>query len=238
MAKTWEALGGGISILTDDYCRAGEDALLLASFARPGVQDIVCDLGTGGGILPLMWCRRQPPAHIDAVERETVFAQMANASVEHNGLQSRICVYQADWNALEGVLPRGRYTLVTCNPPYFAKGHGRESEHPLRRAARQEDGQDTLPALCKAAFRLLAESGRFCLCHRPERLTDVLCGLRDAGLVPRRLQWVQQTAAAAPWLFLCEAGKKGQSGALRVLPPLVTSSGGTHTAVYKRLYTE
>ncbi len=236
MAEKWEFLGGGVSILTNEHCRAGEDALLLARFAAPKTDDVVCDLGTGGGILPLVWCRRDPPAHIDAVEREEAFVQMARVSVRHNCLQTRIRVYLADWNTLEGVLPSRRYTLVTCNPPYFPKGSGRQSGQPLRRAARQEDGNQMLPELFEAAGRLLSQNGRFCLCHRPERLTDVLCGLRDQGLVPRRLQWVQQTGSAPPWLFLCEAGKTGKSGALRVLPPIVTSAGGTHTHVYKRLY--
>lgn len=71
----------------------------------------------------------------------------------------------------------------------------------------------------------------------------MLYKLRDAQFAPRRLQFVQQTADAAPWLFLCEAvpltGKAPDSRLpLRVLPPVLTSPAApTHTQVYKKLYT-
>ena len=68
MPETPLPLGGGITALVTAEHRFGSDAVLLADFAWPKRRDIVCDLGTGCGILPLLWCRRDPPAHIDAVE--------------------------------------------------------------------------------------------------------------------------------------------------------------------------
>ena len=90
-----------------------------------------------------------------------------------------------------------------------------------------------LDELCAAAARLMTDDGRFCLCHRPERLPAVLGALTHAGLVPTKLQFVQKQDNTAPWLFLCEAKRRGT---LRVLPSRITADKGTHTAVYKRLY--
>ena len=46
---------------TKDH-RFGEDALQLAAFAEAEACPLVCDLGTGNGILPLWWhTRPQPP---------------------------------------------------------------------------------------------------------------------------------------------------------------------------------
>ncbi|MBE6763989.1 MAG: methyltransferase [Ruminococcaceae bacterium] len=230
---TFESIGGTLAVAVDAHCRISEDGVLLARFAAPTATDTVCDLGTGNALLPLCWCRRDPPAHITAVEREAAFAALAQAAIDRFSLAPRITLICADWNEQEAMPQAGSMTLVTCNPPYFPFGASRPSPDPLRCAARQEDDPRMLDKLCAAATRLLTADGRFCLCHRPERLCDVLAAVREAGLVPRRLQFVQAHDGAAPWLFLLECARKGT---LRVLPPLITHKRGTHTAVYKRLY--
>lgn len=233
MDMTFEPIGGGLAVAVNDTCRVSEDGILLAHFAAPSPTDTVCDLGTGNGILPLTWCRRNPPSHITAVEREPAFAALAKAAIDRFELAARITLIEADWNDTAAMPEAASMTLVTCNPPYFPFGSSRPSPDALRRAARQEDAPDILPRLCHTAKRLLTADGRFCLCHRPSRLADVLAAVRDAGLTPRRLQFVHTRDGEAPWLFLLETAA---SGTLQVMPPLITQSRGTHTAVYKRLY--
>ncbi|MBR5134965.1 MAG: methyltransferase [Clostridia bacterium] len=230
---TFESIGGGLSVAVNDSCRVSQDGLLLADFAAPLSSDRACDLGTGNGILPLRWCRREPPVHITAVERERDPFALLCAGIEKHDLSARITPLCCDWND-EAAMPSAHsMTLVTCNPPYFPFAGSRPSPDPVRDAARREDSPDLLARLCASAARLLDDDGRFCLCHRPERLADVLASLREAGLTPVKLQFVQSQEATAPWLFLCEAKRRG---VLRVLPPLITARRGTHTAVYKRLY--
>lgn len=231
MTERLEPLGGGLSVFVTDACRVTEDAFHLAKFAAPAPTDTVCDLGTGSGILPLLWCRRNPPTHITAVEREAAFATLAQKAVDTFSLSVRITVVTADWN--NAPLDSGTFSLVTCNPPYFPFGAARQNPDPLVAAARHEDSDTALPDLCRTAARLLTGNGRFCLCHRPAHLPRVLAALEKAGLVPRRLQFVQATDKADAWLFLLEAGHQGE---LRVLPPLVRQQTGHHTDVYKRLY--
>lgn len=230
---TFEAVGGGIVVAVNEHCRVSEDGVLLARFAAPAPTDRVCDLGSGNGILPLYWCRRHPPAHITAVEREPAFAALAEAAITRCALEERITLLCTDWNDAAAMPAAGSMDVVTCNPPYFPFGASRPSPDPLRRAARQEESPALLDSLCAAAERLLNGNGRFCLCHRPERLADVLAALTKAGLSPARLQFVQAHEGAAPWLFLIEATRRGT---LRVSAPLITHQQGTHTAVYKKLY--
>lgn len=233
MGITFEGIGGSLAVAVDEHCRISEDSILLARFAAPTATDTACDLGTGNGIIPLYWCRREPPAHITAVEREPAFAALAEAAITRFALSERITLLKADWNN-ESTMPHaGSMTLVTCNPPYFPFSASRPSPDALRRAARQEDDPAMLERLCGAAKRLLTADGRFCLCHRPERLADVLAAVREAGLVPCRLQFIHAREGTAPWLFLLETAK---SGTLRVAAPIVQHKSGTHTAVYKRLY--
>lgn len=227
---TWEPLGNGIAVATDEHCRFTADALLLARFAAAAPSDTACDLGSGSGVIPLMWCRHDSPQHILAVEREPYFFRLLQKSVEKNGLSGRITAVCADWETLQ---PTGDKTLITCNPPYFPCNGVRPPKDPLRRAVRQEDHPAMLQALCAAAAGLLAANGRFCLCHRPERLTEVLAALTAAGLAARRLQAVQSTKAAAARLVLIEAGK---NGSLRLLPAHIEHPTATHTAVYAKRY--
>ena len=62
--------------------------------------------------------------------------------------------------------------------------------------------------------------GNFSVCHRPERLPDVLEAFRAHSIESKRLRFVQKDAGASPWLFLLE-GRKGGKPFLNVLPPLL-----------------
>ena len=72
--------------------------------------------------------------------------------------------------------------------------------------------QQTLEELCAAAGRLTKNGGRFALCHRPERLTDVLCALRAHNLEPKRLRLVSHRPGYPPSLLLVEAVRQGRPG--------------------------
>lgn len=230
---TFEPIGGGLSVAVDERMRVQEDALLLARFAAPTAEDCACDLGTGNGIIPLLWCRRQPPQMLVAIEREPHFCHMARAALEKHSLSDRVTLLETNWNDETAMPPVGSMTLVTCNPPFFAFGEGRPSPDPLRDAMRHEDSPAMLSELCRAAARLLSDSGRFCLCHRPARLHAVLQALHGAVLTPTRLQLVQSQEGVPPHLMLLEAKR---TGILDVRPTLITADKGQGTEVYRRLY--
>ncbi|MCI8554746.1 MAG: methyltransferase [Clostridiales bacterium] len=221
--ERWEPFGTAAGVYTTTESPVGTDALLLAAFSAPGLGERVCDLGTGCGVLPLYWNRERTlpsaQAEVDAVELEAEAARRCARAVERCGLSDRIRTLRADLRSLNGVLPAASYDRVTANPPYFRAvppgGRGRPASA-ARRMARFEAGAGeagcTLAGMAEAAARLLKHGGRFFLCHRPERLTDVLSVLRRQGLEPKRLQLVADTAERAPWLLLCEARKGGRPG--------------------------
>lgn len=227
MAMRTEALGNGRFVYTTADHSFGADALLLADFAAPRPGERVCDLGTGCGILPLAWCAALSadawPARIDALELQPAAAQLAQQAVRDNGLEAYIAVTCGDLRTWRRHYPPGGHDLVCVNPPYFASGSGKASATPARRTARQEGAGCTLTDVAAAAAGLLRHGGRLCLCHRPERLCDLLLILRAQGLEPKRLQTVHTRADAPPWLVLCEARRGGRPG-LVWLSPRVTSS--------------
>lgn len=219
MTSHIEDLGGRRVTVTDAYT-FGTDALLLADFAEAKPHERVCDLGTGCGILPLLLNRVDPAPMIDAVEIQPEAVTLARYNVEANGLSDRITVYEQDWRSLS--LPVGAYDRVLCNPPYFAENSGKSSPDLARRIARCEQG-DTLRDVATAAARLLRNGGHFILCHRPERLADVISVLRATKLEPKRLQLVHTRESLSPFLLLCDA-VLGAKPSLRVLPPLILES--------------
>lgn len=229
---------GGVYV-TPQYS-FGSDAMLLAHFANPRGQKTICELGTGCGIISLLWCggapwMRRRPLEITAVEIQKPAAMLAARSVARNGLQEKIRVVNADWRRLDGVLDAGSFERVVCNPPYFPAQSGGVSEDDARRIARHEDGANALDDLCGAAARLLQNGGTFSLCHRPERMCDLLAALRRAGLEPKRIQLVQQEDESTPWLLLCEAKKGGKAG-LQILPTMILRRGNAFTDAYYRVY--
>ena len=180
----------------------GGDALALGEFATVRPRWRVCDLGTGSGALLLMLARRAPDLQLAGVERDPLAARTARDNLAANGLPGELVL--GDWR--EAPLPAGVFDLVVSNPPYFPPGSGRGND-----PARMEL-HGGLEELCAAAGRLLKNGGRFALCHRPERLCDVLCTLRAHGLEPKRLKLVAHSPAHSPALLLVEAVKGGRPG--------------------------
>ena len=226
----FETLGGNMQIEVSDDCRFGEDALLLAEFTNVRSSDKICDLGTGCGILPLLWCRDHPGLFVQALEIQPEAAAMARFSVNRCGLSDSIAIHTADLRNWREVIPPGSQDIVTMNPPYFPAGTGNVSKSKAARIARHEGIGCTLGDAADAAYGLLRSGGRFCLCHRPERLCDVVIVLRNAGLEPKRMQLVQIRCDTPPWLLLCEA-RKGAKPGLTVLPPLIQKNTDSNQSV-------
>lgn len=219
MKKRKEYLGRGISAFVSPSHGFGTDAMLLAYFSAPRSRDVCCDLGTGCGIIPLLWCREPFPAKITAVEIQKEACDLARQSIALAGLEDRLQLVQGDLRRLQGVLPAAGYSLVTMNPPYKPLATGIESRSEAEKIARHEV-MCTLRDAAEAAARLLRFGGRFVMCHRPERVFDVLTAYRAAGMEPKRLRFVSDRAELPPFLFLIE-GKKGAKPGLHVLPQLI-----------------
>ena len=131
----------------------------------------------------------------------------------------------------------GKFTLVTMNPPYKKLTGGLISPENGRAIARHEI-KCNLDDIVKAAARLLKPSGRLCMCHRPERLADLICAMREYGVEPKRLRTVSNRTDSAPSLVLCE-GRKGGATGMTVEPSLIIETdSGEYTAQMKEIYAE
>ena len=231
----WESLSpGGLRFVCDDALfRPGTDSFLLGSFPRlrPGLR--VCDLGCGTGLLSLLLLQRQRALAVTGVEILPRAADLARRAAAENGLEDRMTVVQGDLR--EPLLPAGSFDLAVCNPPYYPAGSGARPPEEARRTARSEDAC-SLPELCRAAARLVRWGGAFCLVHKPERLADLCCALRAAGLEPKRLRPVCRRPGDAPSLLLMEARRGGRPGLAIQAPLALETPEGAPTAELDAIY--
>lgn len=218
---SYELINGKLKICTSNEHKFGTDAFLLSDFAQVKRKDRCVDLGTGCGIIPLLWFREMEDAPQVAygVDIQPQAIQQMKLTVEACNLQERLIPVEGDLKDLSPQLPADSFTLVTCNPPYKATNTGILNEADAHTIARHEI-LCNINDVCRAAARLLKFGGRLCICQRPERLLDTLEAMRNNKIEPKRLRFVQKKGDTAPWLFLVE-GKKGSAPYMKVEAPFL-----------------
>lgn len=233
MEYKFEKLTDKITVCASSDHRFGTDAFLLADFSGYRQKDMVCDLGTGCGIIPLIMQKKLPPGVTYAVDIQKGAIEQLRLGLERSET-SGIVPICADLRELWDNAPLGRLDLVTCNPPYKAANAGFESSTDAQRIARHEI-MCSIGDVCRAAERLLKFGGRLCLCNRPERLSDVIFAMKSHNIEPKRLRFVSKTPDEAPWLFLIE-GKKGSKPFMKVEKQLYIRSGEGFSEELKTIY--
>ena len=229
-----EYLGSGVTAFVSESHGFGTDAVLLADFAAPSKRAVCCDLGSGCGIIPLLWCKKET-GKITAVEIQPLGAQQIKAAIEYNSLSERLTAVNADLKELKGVVPFGCFDVVTMNPPYKASGAGIESRSGSDKIARHET-MCRLSDIFEAARKLLNFGGRLCMRIRPERLAELICEMHAAGIEPKRMKLVSKCPGKAPWLVLDE-GRRGGKVGMTVEPELfVHGADGGYSDEMKRIY--
>lgn len=211
---TYERLSNELNIAVSSDHTFGTDAILLSNFAKPKSKDEAIDMGTGCGIIPMLWLREEMPKTVHCLDiQENAFEQVKD-TIAKNNLEQRLIPHLCDLREIKKEFAAASFTLVTMNPPYKPLNTGFQSLSQSAKIARHEVCCNIEDAV-KAASYLLKFGGRFCMCHRPERLVDAICLMRQYKLEPKRLQFVVNKKGEEPFLFLIE-GKKNAKPFLRV----------------------
>ncbi len=230
-----EILSKDLKIYVSDAHIFTSDAIVLASFCAPRHKDKCCDLGTGNGIIPLLWHRDFQPKEIVGVELSESAINLLNKTLELNKIEGSITPIHCDLRKIKGVLPNEYYDIVSINPPYKKLGTGIVNEGEDYKNARHEF-TCTLEDASKAAAYLLKFGGRFCICQRPERLPDIFAAMRKFKIEPKSMREVIQRIGKEPSLVLVE-GKKGSAPGFRIKEPLILEDeNGEYTEEAKKLF--
>ncbi|MCL2461224.1 MAG: tRNA1(Val) (adenine(37)-N6)-methyltransferase [Defluviitaleaceae bacterium] len=217
----------GLKIIQDPgaFC-FGTDAVLLANFAKVKRGETVLDLCTGCGVVPVLLCGKTAAKHITGLEIQESCAGMAARSVAMNGLGERIEIVAGDVKDARRLFGSQSCDVVTVNPPYIESAAGVLNACDPKTIARHEI-LCTLEDVISASARALKMSKRFYMVHRPERLADIMCLMRQYGLEPKKLQFACARAGLAPSLVLVE-GRKGGKPGLKALPEIVMEELGLY----------
>ena len=211
------------------------DALLLAYFARPQGEDRIIDLGTGCGIIPLIFAFRRQTERSVGVEIQPSLADLARRNAALNRVCGRVKIWEKDFTRLGNRRWKEKFDRVISNPPYRKLGTGRLNPREEKALARHEI-RSTLEDVLRAARYLLKEGGRLAMIYPAFRFADLIREAVRFRLEPKRLQFVHSRAGEEACLVLLEALKGGRSQ-IRVLPPLfLFDPAGRYTSEAEKLF--
>ncbi len=195
------------------------DTVLLARFAYVPIQKgKIIDLCTGNGVIPLLLSRRSK-AEITGVEIQERIFDMAKRNMEYNELSTQLSVIHGDIKDMPDQLGRGKFDVVTCNPPYFPTPKADEmNQNEYLKIARHEI-YCTLEDVVRVSSELVKQGGKVAFVHRPGRLMDILTLMRQYRIEPKRLQFVYPRLGKEANTILVEGIKFGKAD-LKILPPL------------------
>jgi tRNA1Val (adenine37-N6)-methyltransferase len=204
-------------IQSKDGYRFSIDAVLLAEFVTIRQGDVIVDLGTGCGVIPLILLLTKWVGYALGLEIQEELASQAARNVHLNGFDDQMGIVLGDIK--NPPIAAGSADVVICNPPYRQMKSGRINPDPRRAIARHEI-MAGIDDILRAARSVLRKKGRFALIYSSTRLADILARMRRFGLEAKKIQIIYPDLNSGAKLVLVEAILGGRPG-LKIGPPIV-----------------
>lgn len=218
----------------DGFC-FGVDAVLLSHFAQVAKNNTVIDLGTGTGIIAILLAAKREPSKVTGLEIQPEMAEMAARSVQLNGLEDRVEIVQGNIKEAAKRFGASSFDAVVSNPPYIGRGGGLLNPADTKAIARHEI-LCTLEDVVSAAAELLRTGGKFSMVHRPQRLADIICQMRNNAIEPKYLRLVHPSPGKKPNLLLISGTRNGNPE-LKIQEPLyIYDSDGNYSKEINEIY--
>ena len=155
----------------------------------------VLDVGTGTGLLSLMYAQKNFDAIIDAVEIDVAAAQQAKENFEASPWKERLRVYntsiqQFSQSTNQPINQSTRYDLIISNPPFF-ENHLKSNNGKRNLALHSEEL--SLKELLDAIEKNLKDDGNFAILLAPHRTEQFINSALRKSFYPVEKIWVRQT---------------------------------------------
>ena len=219
---------------TSKFC-FGMDAVLLSGFAKVHVDELVLDLGTGTGIIPILMEAKTSGKHFTGLEIQSDISDMARRSLVLNKLEKKIDIVEGDINEASKLFGMASFDVVTCNPPYMNHSHGIVNPDSSKAIARHEI-LCTLEDVIRETAKLLKPKGRFYMVHRPFRLVDIISICSKYKLEAKRMRLVYPYVDKEPNMVLLECVKGGGRNLIIEAPLIVYKEPGIYTDEILKIY--
>jgi tRNA1Val (adenine37-N6)-methyltransferase len=246
MERTDDTGFSGIRVIQTERAGYGVDAVLLSAFAagETGAGAIeegsrIADFGTGCGVVAFILRHKLGGARITGFDVQVDAVERAARACKMNGFEEDIDFVCCDIKEIDGKHPAyvGCFDAVVSNPPYFRRTPDEPgAKDPDERYIARHEMTADFGDFAGAAASLLKDGGSFYLVHRPDRLADIICEMRAAGIEPKEMQLVVPSAGKSANIVLIR-GVKGASPELRMLPGIaVHEAGGGYTPEILKMY--
>ena len=136
--------------------RVGTDAMLLGSWANPGIAKKILDIGTGCGVLALMMAQ-ETTAFVEAIDSDQSSVIEARDNFLRSPWASRLSAIQNSIQSFSS-MANSRYDFIIANPPYFS--NSLKSPAARNNQTRHDDSL-SLTDLVGFVSKLLADDGCF-----------------------------------------------------------------------------
>ena len=156
--------------------KVGTDAILLGRWTEVKSLDIVLDIGTGCGLLPLMLSQKGV-AHVDAVDIDKASIEEAAINFKASQWRDHLNSYCMD---IVDFQTDKKYDLIVSNPPFFNRFSKCDSERKSR--ARHNDAGLSYATICHEVCRLMKPEGRFSVVLPVDVSSDFLKTAEQYGL--------------------------------------------------------
>ena len=215
--------------------RFGVDAVLLSDFAKNTASKQTLDLCTGTGIVPILLSAKTKTPKICGLEIQPDVADMAKRSVEYNSISERVQITQGDLKDAVSIYGKRSFDKITCNPPYVKNNSAIKNETDTITISRHEVLCD-LEDVIRVSAQLLIPKGRFYMVHRPSRLADIMCLMRQYKIEPKKLRFVAPRKGKEPNLLLVE-GMFGGGEELKLMEQLyIFDENGDYSEEVNKIY--
>lgn len=201
------------------YFCFGMDAVLLSHFARVKEDDLVLDLGTGTGIIPILLEAKTKGKHFTGLEIQKSSVDMAKRSVLMNSQEQRVSIIEGDIKEADSLFALASFDVITSNPPYMDGGKGLVSDYSPKAIARHEI-HCTLEDVIRVASRLVQVGGSFFMVHKPHRLIEISEILKKYKMEPKRVRFVHAYKDKDANMLLVEAVRHGKP-MVKIEKPLI-----------------
>ena len=172
--------------------KVGTDAILLGRWTEVNPTDVVLDIGTGCGLLPLMLSQKSV-AQVDAVDIDKASIEEATINFEASQWREHLKAYCTD---IVNFQTDKKYDLIISNPPFFNRFSKCDSERKSR--ARHNDVTLSYESLCAVVVRLLKPDGRFALVLPVTASMEFLKVAEKSGLFLHKMLNIIPTEGEAP----------------------------------------
>ncbi len=228
-------LAGLQIIQKKDGFRFGIDAVLLSDFAKDIRAEKMLDMCTGSGIVPVLMSGKTKIPKIFGIEIQEEIFDTAKRTLELNGLWERVHFDCGDIKNGVEIYGKRQFDLITCNPPYMPAGTAVQNELTSKVIARHEV-MCTLEDVISVGAMLVKQHGHLVLVHKPSRLADILCLMRENKIEPKRIRFIHKQVGTESSLVLVDGAYLG-GRELRIMPPLyLFDEKGEETSELKRIY--